>query len=124
MRRDALHGDLWLDDPAAHAFAHKGDGLLHVTAEGPQPRDPILVILYRLETERIAQLIFRLNTAALIQWNKIPAKTKSFDVFLGVETEHVVVELVRCRQGVAPDRHEAFKDFLAVRVLARDRAKA
>jgi len=124
LRRDALHRDLGLDDAAAHAFAHQRDGLVHVCAEGAQPRDPILVILHRLETERIAQLIFRLNATALIQRNEVTAKRKPFDFRLRVQPEHVVVELIRRRERAAANGREAFQDLLVVRMLALDRAQA
>ncbi len=62
--------------------------------EAVEARDPVFVILEGLEAQRIAELVRRLDAAALVQRNEMPVELVALDATLVLLLEQVVVELV------------------------------
>ena len=117
---DTLHDDFRLHDPFANALAHQRNCLVQIDRKRPQPRDPVLVVLHRLEAERVGQFVSGLNAFALIERREIPV----IGMFLGgglvVLLEQVIIELVLRRQLTAVNFFQARQNIAGVSVSLLD----
>ncbi len=130
---ETLHDDLGVDHTDANAFAHEGDGLVHVCGEGLEAFDPILIILFVLEAKGVGGGPDVLDAPALIKGDEMPAVLIVLDLFgngalveievelvgfgesgsvecleFGVEAEGVLVSFFYCREGdIGPEGVEA-----------------
>ena len=124
LPRNPPEHDLRKDDPRLRSLAHERDRLLDVRRQSAQPRQPVLIILDRLEAQSVGQLVRGLNSTALVEWNQIPAVLVPFDVFFVIPNEQVIIQPVGQRQRLAIHCLELGENHQVVSVALTDGIEA
>src|SRR5262245_12854320 len=100
---DSLQNNLREHDLLLDTLAHESGCLLNVRGQGAQPRQPIVVILECLETQRISQLVRRLDSAELVERDQVPAILVSFDFGFVIFLKKIVIYTIGRRKVLAID---------------------
>ena len=80
------------------AKPHQRQHLIEINREGLQARDPVLVILHRLKTQRVCEFVGELDAFALIDRQRPEPLRKLLNAQTGLVAHQVEIEAIVLRQ--------------------------
>ena len=86
------HHHLRLHHPLFDPGAHQLNRLVHIRRKFSQPDDPVLIVLHGFENQRIGQLVFGLNAAAMIERHQMPVERVGFDSLRNFFAKQLIVQ--------------------------------
>lgn len=115
--REALHDDAGVDHFALDAFAHEGEGLVHVGVEGLEAGDPVGVVFEGLEAHDAGDGIGGLDTPAVVEGDEVPFVLIFDDLLVELPGVEFEVELVARGELGVVEGLELFEGLNAVGLL-------